>query len=148
MSPRSIDEWIIVLQSDSRERAQTAAEALGRLGGPDACAALGDALLGHNEISVRVACANALGVMGGSAAAEALVSALNEPDRVIWHAAAEALAGLDDDALSAVTDILQRPDPALRRAALSALLWLTVEHNEAEPSMSDGEIWGMWGWWN
>lgn len=138
----------MALRTGSRERAQTAAEALGRLGGPDACAALADALLGHSELPVRVACANALGVMGGSAAAEALVGALNDRDRVIWHAAAEALAGLDDEAMPVVIELLQRPDAALRRAALGALLWLTVEYDEAEPSMSDDGMWGAWGWWN
>jgi HEAT repeat protein len=148
MASRSIDELVFALANGDRAQAQNAAEALGRLGGLEACAALGNGLLHHKETPVRVACANALGVMGGSDAAEILVGSLNEPDRVVWHAAAEALAGLDEEAMEAVLVLLQKSDPSFRRAAMNALLWLTVEYDEAEPSVSDDLILGGWGWWN
>ncbi len=148
MSYLSANDLIMVLRGADRARAINAAEALGRFGGPEACAALRDSLLDHAEPTVRVACATALGLMGGRDAATALVSALNEPDRVIWHAAAEALAGLDDEAMPAVIEMLLQPETPLRRAALSGLLWLTVEYDEAEASMSDDLILGAWGWWN
>ncbi len=142
------DELIAVLRRPERGPAVHAAAELARIGGPEVCAALADALRAHPEPVVRAASAGALGQIGGDAAAQALVSALGEPDRMVWHAAAEALAGLDDEALPAVIALLQSRDRGARRAALSGLLWLTVEHDEPEASMSEDVVYGPWGWWN
>jgi len=125
-----------------------AAAALGRFGGSLACAGLGRALLTHADSTVRCACADALGRIGGMDAARALVRVLGDRDRVVWQSAAEALMGLDDDAMAAVILLFQSRDRAERRAALSGLLWLTVEHDDSEASMSNEVNYTAWGWWN
>lgn len=144
----SIQALIERLRQPERGRAIAAAAALGRLGGPEACAALADALRFHADPAVRTACADALGRMGGMDAALALVRVLGDRNRVVWHSAAEALMGLDEEAFPAVIALLLSRDSNDRRAALSGLLWLTLEHDEAEASMSDEAVYTMWGWWN
>lgn len=141
-------ELIAALRRPERGPAVRAAAELGRMGGPEACAALADALRAHPEAVVRAASAGALGQIGGEQAAQALVGVLGEPDRMVWHAAAEALAGLDDEAMPAVIALLQSRDQGARRAALSGLLWLTVEHDDPEVSLLDDVVSGPWGWWN
>ncbi|MBL8146773.1 MAG: HEAT repeat domain-containing protein [Anaerolineae bacterium] len=146
---KSIVEVLIErLGQPERGRAIAAAAALGRFGGPEACTALGDALATHADSAVRSACADALGRMGGRDAACALVRVLGDRDRVVWQSAAEALMGLDDDAMPAVVSLFQSREQRERRAALSGLLWLTVEHDESEVSMSDDVNYTVWGWWN
>ncbi len=137
-----------MLRRADRGPAIMAAAALGRLGSPEACAALAASLSDHADAAVRTACADALRRIGGPEAAEALVRALGERDRVVWHAAAEALMALDSEAMPAVIAVLRAPDMIGRRAALSGLLWLTVEHDEPEASMSDDVSYAVWGWWN
>ena len=143
-----VDLLVERLRHPERGRAIAAATALGRFGGPEACAALGEALATHTDSAVRSACADALGRMGGIDAACALVRVLGDRDRVVWQSAAEALMGLDEDAMPAVITLFQSRETRERRAALSGLLWLTVEHDESEVSMSDEINYAMWGWWN
>ena len=148
MNSRAIDELAALLQGSDTGAAIAAATELGQLGTDEAAAVLEAVLLGQARSAVRVACADALGSIPSLDAATGLVRALNETDPLIWHAAAEALAGLDEEAMPAVIALLQSREADFRRAALRGLLWLTVEHHEAEVSVSDFDFLNGWGWWN
>lgn len=81
-------------------------------------------------------------------AACALVRVLGDRDRTTWHAAAEALLELDEEAMPAVILMFQSQKPAERRAALSGLIWLSLEHDEADAALTEDVVYAMWGWWN
>jgi HEAT repeat protein len=144
----STQALIGALQRAERGPAIVAAASLGRIGGPEACAALAVTLRSHADPAVRTACADALGHIGGQEAAAALILAMGDSERAVWLSAAEALMALEEDALPAVIALFQSQDMPDRRAALHGLLWLTVEHDDPEASMSDPVEAALWGWWN
>lgn len=139
---------IQTLQQAERGPAIVAATSLGRIGGPEACEALAAGLRSHHDPIVRTACADALGQIGGQDAATALILALDDAVRTVWLSAAEALMALEDEAMPAVVALFQSAHLAERNAALHGLLWLTVEYDDPEVSMSDSADAGVWGWWN
>ena len=144
----STQALIWALQRAERGPAIVAASSLGRIGGPEACEALAEAVRGHADPAVRAACADALGHLGGQDAATALILAMNDPERAVWLSAAEALMALEEEAMPAVIALFQSMDMVDRNAALHGLLWLTVEYGDPEVLMSDPADGGLWGWWN
>jgi HEAT repeat protein len=71
-----------------------AADILGQLGLPEAEDALSRAMLEDTDLNVRVAAAEALGRVGGKAAARALERTLHDPEPLLQLSALESLAAL------------------------------------------------------
>jgi HEAT repeat protein len=93
--------------------------------------------------------ANALGQISEPESIPALILALNHEDYEVWHAAAEALWLMDAEAEPFLRAGLIDPSMAMRRAALKAVMWLTLEHDEDGARANEVDIWpAMWGWWN
>jgi HEAT repeat protein len=125
-----------------------AAEALGRLEARDALDGLIEALLNDSNDYVRLAAAKALGKINDPDAIPALIQSLNTNNTHIWHAAAEALWEMDVPAMPFVVEALIDEDAEVRRAALKAALWLSVEHDD-DMSDRDDIYWSdNSAWWN
>ena len=126
-----------------------AAEALGQIGDQSALEGLENALLRDENNYVRFAAAKALGQIADPSSVPTLLRALNTRNTQIWHAAAEALWVIDEDAMPYILNSLTDMDMNLRRAALKAILWLSVEFDDEDASLRNDLDWtGTWGWWN
>jgi HEAT repeat protein len=147
---RAIPALIEMLEIDADPGVRAAAaEALGELSGDDACAALEHALLHDEDGIVRAEAATALGVISDVRSTEALVRALGEKDSLVWHAAGEALWQIGEEAMPYVIASLIHADHDLRKAALRAVLWLSIDADEEEPlPLDDMGYVETWGWWN
>jgi HEAT repeat protein len=103
---------------------RAAAEALGKLGDPQAVPALIGALGEWGDLwseNVRRAAAEALGKLGDPQAVPALIQALGDSDWDVRRAAAEALAKIGTPAVPALIQALGDSDWDVRRAAAEAL---------------------------
>lgn len=149
-SAKSLPSLLEALSVDSSTPVRlTAAEALGRIGSSEALDGLIAALMHDDDEQVRVASAKSLGKINDPDAIPALVASLNTINSRLWHAAAEALWHLDVPAMPYVLDTLLSRDPAVRRAALKAVLWLSVEHDDMDTLDRDDEYWtDISLWWN
>jgi HEAT repeat protein len=126
-----------------------AAEALGELGGDEARRALEYALLHDGEPNVRAAAATALGAIGSARSTDTLLRALTERHSAVWHAAGEALWQLGEEAMDHVVHGLLDSEHDMRKAALRAVLWLSVDVDEEDmPSLDDPGWLETWGWLN
>lgn len=147
---RAVPAVIEMLEIDSEPTVRAAAaEALGDLSGDDACAALERALVQDPDGMVRAEAATALGVIADVRSTEVLVRALGEKESIVWHAAGEALWQIGEDVMPRVVTALISPDHELRKSALRAVLWLSIDAEDEEPLPIDDLGWvETWGWWN
>jgi HEAT repeat protein len=100
---------------------RVAAEALGRVGGPDAAKAL-MRMISENPLLVEDEMVEALAAVGDTSAVPSLVTLLENPSSSLRRASAKALGKLRSPvALDALTEAAQVKDPELRRAAIQAL---------------------------
>jgi len=147
---RAVPPLIELLEVDPEPGVRAAAaEALGELGGDDSSASLEWALLHDPDSIVRAEAANALGTIADVRSTETLIRALGEKETEVWHAAGEALWQIGEDVMPRVIDALIDRDHELRKAALRAVLWLSIDADEEEPLPLDDLGWvETWGWWN
>jgi HEAT repeat protein len=110
-----------------------AAQALGRIGTPEAIEALLRALQGHRDAGVKCRVAESLGALlpPAPAAVGPLVGALNDESPAVREAAARALIAIGPGAVAELTAALRRGLPEVRRAAAAALGRLAPESGEA-----------------
>ncbi len=93
------------------------------------------ALSYQDDANVRRAAAEALGQVGGSQAAEALVAALRDPDESVRKAAVEALGKVGDANTAKLLEPLVRdPDENVQRVALEAAIRIGGRKREVKPS--------------
>jgi HEAT repeat protein len=145
---QTIPELLEALSADSSVHVRAAAaDALGQIGSNHALDGLIEALLHDKSDHVRLAAARALGKINDSEAIPALVQALNTDSSPLWHAAAEALWEMDIPAMPFVLQALLDTDARQRRAALKAVLWLSVEHDEDSLVDRDDIYWADFGTW-
>lgn len=117
-------------------------------GRANALNALEDALLHDDNDYVRCAAAVALGKIADPSSIEPLLKTLQTDNTHLWHAAAEALWYMEEEATPYIQQAMLSEDVATRRAALKGLLWLSVEYDD-ENAPDDEEEWiGVWGYWN
>lgn len=94
-----------------------------------------EALSYQDDANVRRAAAEALGQVGGSQAAEALVAALRDPQEPVRKAAAEALGKVGDaDTVKLLEPLVGDSDENVRRAALEAVIRIGGRKREVKPS--------------
>jgi len=134
-SPEGALQTLIALIHDQDASVRkTAVDALGKIGDPRAEPFLIGAL-GDGHPAVREAAARSVGRLQtvGAEAMAALVSRLEDPDRSVQRAAAQALsAGEGSPSLSsALAGLLVSPDAAVRQTAAHALSVIDV----SEPSV-------------
>jgi HEAT repeat protein len=148
--PSAIPPLLEALEADENSYVRfAAAEALGQMGANMALEGLEHALLKDDNHYVRFAAAKALGQIADPSSVPTLLRALNTHNTHIWHAAAEALWVIDEDAMPYILTSLMSDDMTLRRAALKAILWLSVEFDDDDAALRDDMDWGgSWGWWN
>ncbi|MDZ4763842.1 MAG: HEAT repeat domain-containing protein [Chloroflexota bacterium] len=146
---RVLPELLEALSADTSGYVRyAAAEALGKIESHEALDGLIEALLHDSNDYVRLAAAKALGKINDADAIPALIQSLNTPNMHVWHAAAEALWEMDVPAMPFVIEALIDSDEDVRRAALKAALWLSVEYDD-EMSDRDDIYWSDSGsWWN
>jgi HEAT repeat protein len=114
---RPIRERLLASARDYSSKMQ----ALLLIGGPDAAAALGDALT-HASADVRGYALYALGRLGAAAAAPHLVKALADPDDTVRLGAAHALGELKSgEAVAPLVASYRSPSKGQRHAAVTAL---------------------------
>lgn len=117
-------------------------------GRANALNALEDALANDDNDYVRYSAATALGKIADPSSIEPLLKTLQTDNTHLWHAAAEALWYMEEAATPYIQTAMLSEDVATRRAALKALLWLSVEYDDEE-APDDAEEWiGVWGYWN
>ena len=116
----AVPALIQALGDDSNAVRRAAAEALGKLGDPQAIPALIKAL-GDYWYDVRRAAAEALGKLGDPQAIPALIQALGDDEFRVRRAAAEALVKIGTPAVPALIQALGNNDREVRRAAAEAL---------------------------
>jgi HEAT repeat protein len=114
-------ELTALLVDPSPRLRREAAEALGRIGGLEASAAL-QKLIQMHPLLVEDEMVEALALIGDVSAVPALVSLLENPSSSLRRASAKALGRLRSaDALDALMEAAAAKDPELRRAAIQAL---------------------------
>lgn len=80
----------------------------------EAAAALGRALAGERDPSVREALFTSLGTLASERAAEALMALLRSEDAALRNGAIEALAGMPQAVAPSIERLLRDPDPDVR----------------------------------
>ncbi|MEO7454286.1 MAG: MFS transporter, partial [Fimbriimonadales bacterium] len=114
-------ELTALLIDPSPRLRREAAEALGRIGGPEASVAL-QRLIEEQPLLVEDEMVEALALIGDASAVPSLVSLLENPSSSLRRASAKALGRLrSPDALDALMEAAAAKDPELRRAAIQAL---------------------------
>jgi HEAT repeat protein len=115
----------------------TAAEALGKIGDQRAERFLVQALH-DSDPRVREAAARSIGALSQESekVEMELVALLSDPEVPVRHAAAQALGGQKGTPalMSALTELLRNPDPAVRQAAVHALL--LIDGQDSLPALS------------
>lgn len=116
------DELAIALADPSPRVRREAAEALSRMGTPEAGRALAKFISDHPDL-VEEETLVALGFTSGKDNAEILTGFLEDPSPILRRAAAKALGRINDPVAIAALDraVRQPGDPDLRRAAIQAL---------------------------
>ena len=123
---RTVVLLLSLLQDESSEVRQTAAESLGKIGYQPAVAAVLP-LLTDPTPAVRVAAAKALGRMAPASNDTVLIAlsrSLEDPDEGVKQAAAMAIGEIEplSRQLKPVVDLVRAPNVHVRRAAIHALL--------------------------
>src|SRR5688572_15808488 len=114
-------ELAALLVDPSPRLRREAAEALGRIGGPESSAAL-QRLIQEQPLLVEDEMVEALASIGDPSAVPSLVSLLENPSSSLRRASAKALGRLrSPGALDALMEAAAAKDPELRRAAIQAL---------------------------
>jgi len=129
----------LVRALDDEELAPTAAEALGRVGHPDASAALEARLDARHPLGLRVASARALGFIGLASSVDALRPLLADSNAFdLRQAAAESMVycGVGEETARLLCELIEskRVDPASSVAALG--WWLNQSARRNEPGTS------------
>jgi uncharacterized protein len=123
--------WIERLYGDDIEQVQDAAARLGQYGGPEALAALRDALT-HNDVRVRAAALLALGELGDRAALPDLSDHLQHDNAsMAREAAAQSLGRIGDRSVEDVLAAAGKEDTKskVRKTALAALAQIRARHH-------------------
>ncbi|MFZ4828995.1 MAG: HEAT repeat domain-containing protein [Phototrophicaceae bacterium] len=112
-----------------------AAAALGTLGSPHAIPSLKHAIQHDENHHVRYAAVCALSLMMEQHKSqitlfEGLLLALNDDNTQVWHAAAEALWTVGEEAMRFVVSRLTHPQHDVRTVALKGVLWLSAEWDD------------------
>lgn len=136
-------ELSALLVDPSPRLRREAAEALGRIGGPDATFAL-TSLIAEHPLLVEDEMVEALASIGDRDAVPSLVTLLENPSSSLRRASARALGRLRSaEALDALMEAARAKDPELRRAAIQALRLIgdprcgaIVEHALIDPYRS------------
>jgi HEAT repeat protein len=151
----AIPAFIEALSADENSYVRyAAASALGQYGeASDSVDALVHALENDDNSYVRYAAGQALGLLLRDTEREdifqRMLTGLNDSNTHVWHAIAESLWDLSDEALPMVIDALVSEKPELRQVALKAALWLSAEYDDEYAPTFDEEIDPTsWGWWN
>jgi uncharacterized protein len=122
--------WIERLYADDIEQVEDAAAWLGQHGGPDALAALRDALT-HSDVRVRAAALLALGDLGDRKALPDLSDHLqHDSASMAREAAAQSLGRIGDRSVEGVLAAAGKEDSKnkVRKAALAALAQIHARH--------------------
>jgi HEAT repeat protein len=117
----------------SEDVRRAAAEALGKLGDPQAVPALIQAL-GDSDRDVRAAAAEALGKLGNPQAIPALIKALRDGSYDVRRAAAEALVKIGTPAVPALIQALRDSYSSVRAAACEVMG--TIGDAQAVPALT------------
>jgi len=132
----AISALIESLGSDDNSYVRYAvASTLGTLGSPRAIPALKQAIQVDENHHVRYAAVGALSLMLGQHTNldllfEGLLFALDDDNTRVWHAAAEALWAVGEEAMRFVLSRLTHPQHDVRSVALKGVLWLSAEWDD------------------
>ncbi len=154
LETEALNAFIEALTADDNSYVRyAAAVAIGNYAyAPQSIDPLVDALLNDDNSYVRYAAAKSLGVLvaqtGDAELVRRMLPGLNDDNTHVWHAIAESLWEMGDVPLQVIMEALIDPTPSLRRAALKAMLWLSVEFDgEFAEIYIDPDV-SIWGWWN
>jgi HEAT repeat protein len=152
--PEAFDAVLEALQADSDDRVRRlAVTVLASLDVLGAIPMLRAAVQTETSPVVRIELISALSDMYELAAYDdiiyGLLTALDDPNKEVWHAAAEALWYHGEDMFSVVLDALHSENRQLRRVALKGILWLSTEFDDdIAPEQSWSLTRNNWSWWN
>jgi HEAT repeat protein len=122
--PAAVPGLLIAVEHPSEQVRLGAARALGMMGIEAAVEPLRAMLLQAEGLEVGVA-GEALGRIGGPVAAEALLTALADPQPTArWHVAMAALERMGEPAVEPLVAMLDSQDALIRRNAAQALGWI------------------------
>ncbi|MDJ0976603.1 MAG: HEAT repeat domain-containing protein [Planctomycetota bacterium] len=110
---RERDRWLDQLRNGTDSERFDAAKRLGEMEAAEAVPDLAELLATHRDFYVRLGAAQALGRIGGPAAADALAAALLDKDELVRTAASEALMAVTGHRIRGYAP----DDPAPKRVA-------------------------------